>query len=187
MTSKSDLRDALQERRRALVEAPDAADRLFIGNLEIAERVAAAFGDARIVAAYISDGYEVDPLPILFQALGGGRETALPRVATRETPLSFHAWSPGDELVPGPWGLLQPRVDAPVVVPDFIIAPLLGFDRALNRLGQGAGFYDRAFAAAPAARRIGVAWSVQEVPAVPLDPWDVPLHGLATEREWIAA
>ena len=47
-------------------------------------------------------------------------------------------------------------------------------------------YYDRAFAALPGARRIGYAWSVQEVQLVPLDPWDVPLHAVATEREWIA-
>jgi 5-formyltetrahydrofolate cyclo-ligase len=55
----------------------------------------------------------------------------------------------------------------------------------MRRLGQGAGFYDRAFARLPAARRIGLAWSAQEADALPADPWDVPLHAVATEKEWI--
>ena len=69
--------------------------------------------------------------------------------------------------------------------PDVILLPLIGFDRALNRLGQGAGYYDRACAALPDARRIGLAWNVQEWPALPADPWDVPLDAVATQREWI--
>ena len=55
----------------------------------------------------------------------------------------------------------------------------------MRRLGQGAGFYDRAFARLPAALRIGLAWSVQEVDILPADPWDAPLHAVVTEKEWI--
>jgi 5-formyltetrahydrofolate cyclo-ligase len=70
------------------------------------------------------------------------------------------------------------------VRPDIILTPLLGFDHLLHRLGQGAGHYDRAFAALPGARRIGVAWSVQHVDPLPTDPWDVPLHAVITEQGW---
>lgn len=142
---------------------------------------------ARIVAAYVATGGEIDPLEILLHVAGMGIRAALPHVESREQPMSFRFWLPGDELVAGPMGLTQPAADAPSCEPDLILTPLLGFDRALGRIGQGAGFYDRAFLAHPTARRIGLAWSVQEVDALPLDPWDVPLHGLATEREWIAA
>jgi 5-formyltetrahydrofolate cyclo-ligase len=72
------------------------------------------------------------------------------------------------------------------VAPDLILTPLVAFDRSLARLGQGAGHYDRAFARYPLARRIGVAFSVQEVERLPTDAWDVPLHAIVTEREWIA-
>ena len=85
----------------------------------------------------------------------------------------------------GPFGLLQPPGDAEEVVPDLILTPLVAFDRTLARLGQGAGHYDRAFARFPNARRIGVAFSVQQVDRLPTDPWDMPLHAIITEREWI--
>ena len=88
-------------------------------------------------------------------------------------------------LAAGPFGLRQPAHDAATLAPDLVLAPLVAFDRRLHRIGQGAGHYDRAFAAWPEAVRIGVAWSVQEVPEFPPDAWDVPLHAIATEQEWI--
>lgn len=183
--AKAALRAELRRARAAFVADPTQRGDLLIANLFVAEHVTRRFAPAKIVAGYVSDGEEVDPLPILLHAIDRGLATALPRITDRAAPMQFHWWTPGDELVPGPFGLLQPRADAPVLAPDLILTPLLGFDRAMGRIGQGAGFYDRAFAAAPSARRIGLAWSVQEAPGLPLDPWDVPLHGVATEREWI--
>src|SRR3546814_1918127 len=53
----------------------------------------------------------------------------------------FRRWSPADSLAPGHASVGQPLPEAPAVVPDAIIAPLLAFDRRLNRLGQGGGHY----------------------------------------------
>src|SRR3546814_7224928 len=74
----------------------------------------------------------------------------------------FRRWSPADSLAPGHASVGQPLPEAPAVVPDAIIAPLLAFDRRLNRLGQGGGHYDRTFARYRHALRIGLAWSAQE-------------------------
>jgi 5-formyltetrahydrofolate cyclo-ligase len=110
---------------------------------------------------------------------------ALPCANTKEDRLVFRQWSPKEPLEMSPLGFLQPLNSATKVTPTLIIAPLLGFDRALNRLGQGAGHYDRAFQDFPDAIRIGLAWSVQEVPSLTPDLWDVPLDAVLTEREWI--
>ena len=138
-----------------------------------------------IIASYLPIGGEVDPAPIVETALALGWRIALPHVTTRAAPMRFLGWAPSDPLVAGPFGLRQPAFDAPELVPDLILTPLVAFDHALNRLGQGAGYYDRAFAALPDALRIGVAWSVQQVPKVPVDAWDIALHAIVTEREWI--
>ncbi|RJF86124.1 5-formyltetrahydrofolate cyclo-ligase [Sphingomonas cavernae] len=140
---------------------------------------------ASCVSAYVPIGSEADPLPLLLHAREMGHMTALPHVTRPDAPMRFLLWRPGDPLHPGPMGLLQPDAGAPGAAPDLIITPLLGFDRRCHRLGYGAGFYDRAFAGLPTARRVGLAWSVQEVDAVPADSWDVPLHAIWTEREWI--
>ena len=185
--TKTELRKTLRARRAALVADPAWAADLLIHTLFVADHVTRRFGNAKIVSGYVSDGTEVDTTPILFAAIDRGLAVALPHVAARDAPMRFLHWEPGDPLVPGAFGLLQPRSDAPEVSPDLILTPLLGFDRGLARIGQGAGFYDRIFARLPDARRVGLAWSVQEVAALPTDAWDVPLHAVATEREWIGA
>jgi len=139
----------------------------------------------RTVATYRPVGGEADPSLFDTAVHATGAALALPHVVDRETPIRFLHWPPNGALVPGPFGLLQPPAEAREVAPDIILAPLVGFTRRGDRLGQGAGHYDRAFMRYPGAWRVGIAWSVQEVDALPADPWDVPLHAIATETEWI--
>lgn len=135
-----------------------------------------------IVATYVAIGSEADPTQLAAAAAAAGCALALPFVIGRAEPIRFLAWQMGEPLVDGPFGLRQPHADSLEVAPDVILTPLVGFDARLNRLGQGAAHYDRAFARYPDATRIGVAWSVQEVPAIPSDIWDVPLHAVITEK-----
>ena len=134
-----------------------------------------------IVSSYIPIGSEADPAQLAAAAVELGCRIALPHVSDRASPMRFLLWQPGDPLVPGPLGLSQPGGQEEVA-PDTILTPLIAYDARLNRLGQGAAFYDRAFARYPDAWRVGVAWSVQQVPAVPTDIWDAPLHAVITEE-----
>lgn len=137
------------------------------------------------VTSYVPLGSEADPGPLARAAVEAGCGIALPHVTTRAEPMRFLAWDTEAALVAGPWGLHQPAGAAAALVPDIILTPLLAFDAKLDRLGQGAGYYDRAFAHFPHAMRIGVAWSVQQVDALPTDAWDMPLHAVITELDWI--
>jgi 5-formyltetrahydrofolate cyclo-ligase len=137
------------------------------------------------VASYVPLASEADPGPLARAAVEASCRIALPHVTTRAAPMRFLAWDTEAALVAGPWGLHQPASAAAALVPDIILTPLIAFDAKLDRLGQGAGYYDRAFAQFPHAMRIGVAWSVQAVDALPTDPWDMPLHAIITEQEWI--
>ncbi len=112
---------------------------------------------------------------------------ALPCANSKEERLIFRQWAFGEPLEMSPLGFLQPLEAAPAIAPTIIFTPLLGFDRALNRLGQGAGHYDRAFKDHPDAIRIGFGWSVQEVGYLTPDPWDVSLDAVLTEREWMTS
>lgn len=175
MTAKAVLRARLRAIRAAEGKAALAVPNAF----------RAALRPGIVVASYVPVGSEADPAPFVAAARAVGCGVALPHVTDHATPLRFLAWSPEAPLVRGPFGLSQPRGDAPELVPDIILTPLVGFDAAGNRLGQGAGHYDRAFARHPQAWRIGIAYARQQVDALAADPWDVPLHAIATEKDWI--
>jgi len=145
------------------------------------------FRSGKTVAGYVPLGSEADTLKLLNAAYQAGCNTALPHVISKTAPMRFLSWSPSDPLVVGPFSLQQPQAEAPEIKPDVILAPLIAFDRGLHRLGQGAGHYDRALSLLEDSFVIGIAWSVQEVAAVPVDIWDVPLDAVLTEKEWIKA
>jgi len=181
---KDGLRKDLRQRRREFVVGHDVCQ-LRVHAIVMARLALEAAGNASRIACYLANPFEVDVMPIIQLACARGIETALPFIAEPDQPMRFLLWKPDDRLVTGPFAIPQPVKDAPEIEPDAIIAPLLGFDRAGNRLGQGGGFYDRAFAQHPAARRIGMAWSAQEQASLPVDSWDQRLHAIVTERERI--
>ncbi|MCP3733389.1 5-formyltetrahydrofolate cyclo-ligase [Sphingomonas sp. RP10(2022)] len=178
MNDKLALRARLRATRDGFVPA---------GAIRVPDAFAARLTPGLIVAAYIPIGSEADPAPFVTVARAARCRIALPHVTTRAAPIRFLAWDDETPLEHGPFGLRQPAADAPELAPAVILTPLLGFDAAGNRLGQGAGHYDRAFAAHPHAWRIGIAWSVQRVDRLIPDSWDVPLHAIATESDWIIA
>lgn len=181
---KTTLRTLARDRRRAFVAGLDPlAHRLAFKALP--SPLARRLDTAQTVALYMGLDEEAPAQRLAAQLQAMGKVIALPRVIDRLGSMDFLAWTPEDQLHPGLYGTHHPEPTGPAVEPDVIIAPLLGFDRAMNRLGQGGGYYDRAFARHPEALRIGLAWSVQELDTVPADPWDLPLHIILTEVELI--
>lgn len=179
--AKAELRRTIRDRRRRYVTAlPDAVRALAFRRLP--SPVAARIKPGMTVALYHAVADEAPTAGIADQLDEMGITLALPRPTTTAGEMLFARWDPDRILVPGPFRTLSPDRDAPVIVPDVIVAPLLAFDAALNRLGQGGGYYDRVFAAYPDALRIGLAWSVQQVESLPVDAHDVPLHMLVTEQ-----
>ena len=181
---KADLRVLARDQRRAFVATLDPlAHRLAFKVLPspLARRLA----DARTVALYMGLDDEAPAQRLAAPVIAMGKRVALPRVLDRLGSMDFLPWTPDAPLIPGPFRTSHPEPGDGPVTPDAIIAPLVGFDRALNRLGQGGGYYDRAFARFPDALRIGLAWSAQELDDVPADPWDLPLDIILTEAELI--
>lgn len=180
--SKPALRRTLRAARRRFVETL-GAERLAAAQAALHDRLRPLLDRGGPLAGYAAIGDEPDILPLLAEADRQGRTVALPRIGTGRT-LSFAPWRPDVALVRGPLGIAQPAA-AGAVAPTVLLVPLVGFDRGGARLGQGGGYYDRWFAAHPHATRIGIAWSVQEAADLPVDAWDMPLHAVATERDWI--
>jgi 5-formyltetrahydrofolate cyclo-ligase len=104
--------------------------------------------------------------------------------------MAFRPWRPGDELVTNRFGIGEPpadrRDDRPATDLDVVVVPCVALDRNGNRLGFGAGFYDRALAAADAQPlTVAVAFGRQVVAELPRREWDVPVGVVLTEDEVI--
>ncbi len=138
-----------------------------------------------IVSGFWPMGDEIDIRPLLMALHARGHPLCLPETLKRGNPLIFRRWQPGDQLIPGRFGTSHP--DSEMLTPDFLLVPLLAFDRTCHRLGYGAGYYDRTLAALPHAFRLGCAYAAQEIPLVPAGPNDVQLHAIATEQTIIRA
>ncbi|MGE0775913.1 MAG: 5-formyltetrahydrofolate cyclo-ligase [Sphingomonadaceae bacterium] len=181
---KVSLRRELRRRRREFVVSHDMAA-LRVHSIVMARIVTGTADGFTSMACYFAQPFEVDAMPIIELCWARGIATALPCIEQIDGPMRFLRWQPGQKLSPGPYAIPQPTNRADEIDPDVIVMPLLGFDRTGNRLGQGGGFYDRALQAHPSARRVGLAWSVQEQDSIPVDSWDERLHEIVTERERI--
>lgn len=136
---------------------------------------------SNIIGAYWPIRDELDPRFLMQTLESMGFPLALPEVVETDEPLIFRRWGLGDELVPGLFGTEQPSADAPVVVPDIVIVPLLAFDADCYRLGYGAGHYDRTLAAHPHIKAFGFAYGAQFVEDVGREDHDWPLQAVITE------
>lgn len=134
--------------------------------------------EGAVVAGYMPFRSEIDPLPLMQALADAGARLALPRMEGER--LVLHAFRFGDALVAGPYGIVEPVASAPAIVPDIILTPLVAYDAQGGRLGYGKGFYDRLFAAHPAALRVGLAFPEQQVGQVPRAAHDAPLHLVLT-------
>lgn len=141
-----------------------------------------------LISAYAGYGTEIDPLPLMKEFSAQGHKFCLPCVLEKGKPLQFRAYDLGDPVRLGEYNIPEPLGSAPIVKPDIMLIPMLGFDRTGNRLGRGGGFYDRTLNAAREHREIiaiGVAYSAQEVPVVPCGKHDGKLDAIVTEKEYI--
>lgn len=141
----------------------------------------AAVPTSAVIAAYWPIGDELDPRLLMHALENAGYELALPVVTSKDMPLLFRRWGLGDPLSSGPFGTQQPLDDAPIVIPDVIIAPLLAFDADCYRLGYGGGFYDRTIANHTHIKAFGFAYGAQFVDTLPREAHDWPMQGIITE------
>lgn len=175
--TKADIRIAAKAARADARAAVDPAPAL--------DRLGALLGQwpGRVVAFYAAIGTELDPAPLMARLAGSHRRLCLPVTHGRERPLSFRLWTPGAAMNDAGFGTSAP-LDAPEVVPDILVVPLLAFDRRGARMGYGAGHYDRTLAGLRAAgpvTAVGLAYAAQEFPALPQEPTDQRLDMIVTE------
>jgi 5-formyltetrahydrofolate cyclo-ligase len=137
--------------------------------------------DGAVVSGFWPLDGEIDIRPLLLALHARGHAVVLPVTPKRGLSLTFRIWRPGDVLVAERFGTMRPTGEARS--PDFLLVPLLAFDRGGGRLGHGADYYDRTLARLSPRFALGCAFAAREVPEVPMGPTDVRLDAVVTERE----
>ena len=180
--SKADLRAAALAARDALSDEQRAA-----AAQAIARRgLPMGLTPGAVVAGYSAIRSELDPTSLMQTLAAQGARLALPVIMARGQSLRFRVWHPGDRLLPGSLGILEPSPAAAEITPDIVLVPLAAFDRTGHRIGYGAGHYDRTLAQLHKSKgfaAIGLAFAAQEVAAVPALQHDVPLDYVLTETK----
>jgi 5-formyltetrahydrofolate cyclo-ligase len=124
---------------------------------------------------------EFDPRPLIERLIGQGSIAALPVVVDKTGPLEYRVWRPGDPLIDGVWGIPIPQRRT-VVVPQTVLAPLVGFDGQRYRLGYGGGYFDRTLAALqPRPSAIGVGFELSRLETIHPQDFDIPMDLIVTE------
>jgi 5-formyltetrahydrofolate cyclo-ligase len=179
LMSKVELRRSLLKKRKSLSqqEWQEKSDRLVSHLL-----ASPLFTPGKTILAYFSCRQEPD-LNSLFHR--NSHNWGLPRCVGEN--LAWHIWQPGEEIQVGAYGIFEPLPIAPTISPaavDLILVPAVACDYRGYRLGYGGGYYDRLLSS-PLWRSkptIGIVFEFAYLPQLPIDRWDIPLHGVCTEE-----
>jgi 5-formyltetrahydrofolate cyclo-ligase len=136
-----------------------------------------------VIGSYWPIGSEVDSTILINRFFQDGHLCGLPFWIDNNQILEFRKWQPGQELIQKSYNILMPHQSCPLIVPTVLFVPLVGFDHTGNRLGQGAGHYDRTIKAMRNLKlgiAVGIAFDCQEVDNLPCEDYDEPMDFIIT-------
>jgi 5-formyltetrahydrofolate cyclo-ligase len=145
------------------------------------------YAGARLIVSYCAKDDEVQTRTIIDQALNDGKRVAVIVTDVPSKTLGFSEIESYDEdLAPGTFGILEPRQGRlrPVSLAeaDLVLVPLVAWDEKGQRLGYGAGYFDRALAGARRTTKVGLGLESQRLPNIPTSRHDIPLDIVVTEK-----
>jgi 5-formyltetrahydrofolate cyclo-ligase len=147
--------------------------------------------EAQHLFCYIGFRSEVETGELVQSLIAAGRIVSVPLTLREESRLlAVRITDPATQLAPGCYNIPEPtaeQVEQAAVDPatiDIVLVPGSVFDRCGGRLGYGGGFYDRFLVeSAPRALRIGLAFELQLVERVEMEPHDQYMDLLVTEKQ----
>ena len=142
--------------------------------------------DKKVIGGYYPVNFEVDDLTLLKKFEKNKFSIALP-VIKKNFQMDFYRWSFSDLLRVNKYGIPEPEIKN-IVYPDILLIPLVAFDKDLNRLGYGGGYYDRLIEKLSKKKKIikiGLALSIQKIDKVPIDVYDQKLDYIVTNKHII--
>lgn len=205
--NKAKLRRELIRQRRNISEA-EQKDLSWIINRNIIN--SDIFRRSSRIALYISCGREVNIDLLLDEALLRNKLCYLPALSKNKGKDKGMDFLPVESSIPrrkinklmrtnNSWrknfyGIYEPNIHPSMRVAlwtlDAVFMPLSGFDTVGGRLGMGGGYYDRCFAFCVKSNirplLIGVGFGFQEVPKIPISPWDLMMNYVVTEKGWLS-
>ena len=135
------------------------------------------------IGGYYPVNFEVDDLELLKKFEKNKFNVSLP-VIKKKFQMNFYKWSFSNLLRINKHGIPEPETKS-IVYPDILLIPLVAFDKNLNRLGYGGGYYDRLIEKLSKKKKIikiGLALSVQKIDKVPIDIHDQKLDYIVTNK-----
>ena len=138
----------------------------------------------KMIGGYYPTNYEIDDLEILNYFFKKGSTISLPKIK-KKSQMEFYKWYKNDPLLINKFGIPEPETTIRVY-PDILFVPLVAFDKELNRLGYGGGFYDRYIQKLSKIKKIvkiGLAFSFQKLKTIPTNKHDKKLDIIITEKD----
>ena len=140
----------------------------------------------KIIGGYYPINFEIDDLALLRKFEKNKFVISLP-VISKNFQMNFYKWKFSDPLRINKYGIPEPEIKN-IVYPDILLIPLVAFDKNLNRLGYGGGYYDRLIEKLSKKKKIikiGLALSIQEIDKVPINVYDQKLDYIVTNKHTI--
>jgi 5-formyltetrahydrofolate cyclo-ligase len=140
----------------------------------------------KIIGGYYPVNFEIDDLALLRKFKKNKFNISLP-IIKENFQMDFYPWSFSEPLKINKYGIPEPETKK-IVYPDVLLIPLLAFDKNLNRLGYGGGYYDRLIKKLSKKKniiKIGLAFSIQEIDKVPINVYDQKLDYIVTNKNII--
>ena len=191
MFYKPEIRKAIRAKRRQLTEEfiATAGKAAAASAVMLSELI-----DAKNIGYYLTNEGELDPSYIANSLRSTNKHQFYLPAPDPADPqkLVFYRYQTGDGIVESEYGILEPepdpakRVNADAL--DVILLPLVSFDEACNRIGRGAGNFDRTLEfcqtcdASTRPKLIGLAYEFQKIPNIVPNEWDIPLDMVITEQ-----
>lgn len=191
---RQQIRQEKRQQRRELTEHERQ-----IASKGICEQIerSAIFKNSKRIAFYLPNDGEIDLLPLLISAWNDNKQCFLPVLGPYQThKLWFLPVTPQTHFVQNRYGILEPehkkkqRNFKPISL-NLILMPLVAFDMQGNRLGMGGGFYDRTLSFQinrtiwNKPHLMGTAYAFQETSGIQKQKWDIPIHSIATNNNFL--
>ena len=135
------------------------------------------------IGGYYPINFEIDDLGLLRKFEKNGFNISLP-VIKKNFQMNFYKWKFANLLKVNKYGIPEPEIKN-IVYPDILLIPLVAFDKKLNRLGYGGGYYDRLIERLSKKKKIikiGLAFSIQKIDKVPINAYDQKLDYIVTNK-----